>query len=590
MEEEESSVPPRDEKAEGGEVEEEEEEPLLQFHQMGLDDRLLRAIAHLGWKEPTLIQEKAIPLALEGKDILARARTGSGKTGAFLIPLLQKILTSKRAATGVQVIRAIIIAPTKELSAQTLNNVVGLTSSCSREIRAMDVSSSSSVASLAETPDILIGTPSRLLAHVAAGNVEVKDSLEYLVIDEADLVFALGYEEDTKALVQHFPKIFQAFLMSATLNEDVKLLKKLFLHNPVTLKLQESILPSSMQLIQYQLQCEEEDKFVLIYTLFKLKLISGKTILFVNSVDKCYRLKLFLDQFGIRACVLNSELPANCRCHIVSQFNEGLYDIVIAADEVASSSTPSSSSSSKSKKDRKQERQKVKAAKEFGVSRGIDFQNVANVINFDFPPNLDSYIHRVGRTARADNKGTALTFCTARDTSALESMEADLRSEGGEADIFKPFNFRMEEIEGFRYRSKDAMRKVTSIAVKEARLKEIKSELLASSKLKAYFEDNPRDLQLLRHDKTLAPKSEAHLKNVPDYLVPDTLKGLQHEKRDARGGGRGGGGRGGRGGRGAGRGGGSVRDGKGEAFKKFKRKQNDPLKSFQFNSKKRKTS
>ena len=111
--------------------------------------------------------------------------------------------------------------------------------------------------------------------------------------------------------------------MSATLNEDVKLLKKLFLHNPVTLKLQESILPSSMQLIQYQLHCEEEDKFVLIYTLFKLKLISGKTILFVNSVDKCYRLKLFLDQFGIRACVLNSELPANCRCHIVSQFNEG---------------------------------------------------------------------------------------------------------------------------------------------------------------------------------------------------------------------------------------------------------------------------
>ena len=113
--------------------------------------------------------------------------------------------------------------------------------------------------------------------------------------------------------------------MSATLNDDVKLLKKLFLHNPVTLKLQESILPSSMQLIQYQLQCEEEDKFVLIYTLFKLKLISGKTILFVNTVDKCYRLKLFLDQFGIRACVLNSELPANCRCHIVSQFNEGKF-------------------------------------------------------------------------------------------------------------------------------------------------------------------------------------------------------------------------------------------------------------------------
>jgi len=581
------------------EEDEEEEEVPLQFHQMGLDDRLLKAIAHLGWKEPTLIQEKAIPLALEGKDILARARTGSGKTGAFLIPLLQKILSSKRSATGIQVTRAVIIAPTKELSAQTLKNVVDLASSCSKEIRAIDVSSSSSsssssLAPLAETPDILIGTPSRLLAHAVAGHVDVKESLEYLVIDEADLVFALGYEEDTKSLVQHFPKIFQAFLMSATLNEDVKLLKKLFLHNPVTLKLQESVLPSSLQLIQYQLQCEEEDKFVLMYTLFKLKLISGKTILFVNSVDKCYRLKLFLDQFGIHACVLNSELPANCRCHIVSQFNEGLYDIVIAADELASSSSPSSSStSSSSSSTSKSKKKKTKAAKEFGVSRGIDFQNVANVINFDFPPTLDSYIHRVGRTARADNKGTALTFCTLRDCGALESMEAELRSEGGEAEIFKPFNFRMEEIEGFRYRAKDAMRKVTSIAVKEARLKEIKSELLASSKLKAYFEDNPRDLQLLRHDKTLAPKSEAHLKNVPDYLVPDTLKGLQHDRRGEGGGpkrSRGGGCGGGRGrGRGGGVGGGGGRGG-GDAFKKFKRKQNDPLKSFQFNAKKRKTS
>jgi len=557
----------------------EEDETVLQFHEMGIDDRLLKAIAGQGWKEPTLIQEKAIPLALEGKDILARARTGSGKTAAFLIPLLHKILTSKRTATGAQVTRAMVIAPTKELSAQTLANVVSLASSCSREIRAVDIASlpAGTGGTLSETPDIVIGTPSRLLAKVLAGIIDVRESLEYLVIDEADLIFALGYEEDTKCLVQHLPKIFQAFLMSATLNEDVKVLKKLFLHNPVTLKLQESILPSALQLVQYRLECQEEDKFVLIYTLFKLKLIVGKTILFVNTVDKCYRLKLFLDQFGIRPCVLNSELPANCRCHIVSQFNEGLYDIVVAADEVITMS-----GKQKNKKDKKMEKQKTKA-KEYGVSRGIDFQNVANVINFDFPPSLDSYIHRVGRTARADNKGTALTFCTVRDNESLTSMEADLRLGGSEdGEIFKPFNFRMEEIEGFRYRAKDAMRKVTSIAVKEARLKEIKAELLSSQKLKAYFEDNPRDLQLLRHDKTLAPKGESHLKNVPDYLVPDTLKSLQTG---------GGGSRGGGGGRGGGhkgalaRGGGRKKVfGGGEAAKKFKRKQNDPLKSFQFST------
>jgi len=558
-------------------TEDEEEQPLLQFHQMGLDDRLLKSIAVLGWNEPTLIQEKAIPLALEGKDILARARTGSGKTGAFVIPLLQRLLAAKRTATGTQVTRAVIVTPTKELAAQTLKNVTELAASCAREIKVMDVASTQM--SLPETPDILIGTPSRLLSNVIAKHVDVKESLEYLVIDEADLIFALGYEEDMKALVQHFPKIFQAFLMSATLNDDVKVLKRLLLHNPVTLKLEESILPSALQLIQYQIKCDEEDKFVLIYTLMKLKLISGKSLLFVNTIDRCYRLKLFLDLFGIHACVLNSELPANCRCHIVSQFNQGLYDIIIAADEVvpSGSSQGDRRSSSKSKKDKKLEKQKQKQTKEYGVSRGIDFQNVSNVINFDFPPTLDSYIHRVGRTARAENKGTALTFCTSRDEEALAAMEDDLRAEydqsggDGDAEIFKPFNFRMEEIEGFRYRAKDAMRKVTSIAVKEARLKEIKTELLASQKLKAYFEDNPRDLQLLRHDVTLAPKADPHLKNVPDYLVPDTLKSLQEK------------------GAGPSRTANKAKFGKTDAFKRFKRKQNDPLKSFQFSAgKKRK--
>ena len=131
---------------------------------------------------------------------------------------------------------------------------------------------------------------------------------------------------------------------------------------------------------------EQEDKFVLIYGLFKLKLIQGKTIIFVNTVDKCYQMKLYLEQFGIPICVLNSELPTASRCHILAQFNKGIYDVIVASDEKF---LIDSTDTKKREKDT-----------ESGVARGIDFQYVSNVINFDFPSDTDSYIHRVGRTAR----------------------------------------------------------------------------------------------------------------------------------------------------------------------------------------------
>ncbi|CAG5127606.1 unnamed protein product [Candidula unifasciata] len=493
---------------------------------MGFDDRILEAISKLGWSQPTPIQEKAIPLALQGKDILARARTGSGKTAAYAIVVIHKLLYLKQTASE-QAIRAVILTPSKELCSQTYRSIQGLTSGCSRDIKCVDISPQVPLASqrpiLLEKPDIVVATPSRLLAHIRAENIHLKDSLEMLVVDEADLVFSFGYEADVKELLSNFPKIYQAFMMSATLGQDVNTLKKLVLHNAVILKLEESQLPETSQLNQYQIKCEEGDKFALTAALLKLNLIRGKTIFFVNSVNRCYLLKLFLEQFGVRACILNSELPVNSRCHIVNQFNDGLYDYIIAADEaVAEASTPKSLSQQKSKPSRFRKRDK-----EYGVSRGIDFYNVSNVVNFDFPQNADAYIHRVGRTARADNPGTALSFVSIKDGDKLKEVEAVLLGEaGGQGDsVFKPYNFRMEEIEGFRYRSKDALQAVTRSAIQEARMKDIKQEIFNSSKLKSYFDDNPHDLQALRHDKPLhSVKTTKELKHVPDYIVPQALR------------------------------------------------------------------
>ena len=512
---------------------EEEDEKPHQFHEMGLDDRILKAVAKLGWCTPTLIQEKAIPLILEGKDVLAKGRTGSGKTGAFVIPLVQKILEGKKT-NAEQSVKALLLAPTRELAAQIHQAVVDLTRSCGRVVRCVDVSSSQANASLeaqkpllvGDLPDIVVGTPSRILGHMKAGHLKLEESLEMMVIDEADLIFSFGHENDLRGILAGgLPTTYQAVLTSATLTEDVTRLKKLVLHNPVSLKLEEPSLPDSTQLTQYKIMMEQEDKFVLIYALFKLRLIQGKTIIFVNNVDKCYQTKLYLEQFGIPVCVLNSELPTASRCHIVSQFNKGVYDAIVASDEKFLMEN----------NDSNQTRDKDK---ESGVARGIDFQFVSNVINFDFPPDVDSYIHRVGRTARGNNKGTALSLIAARELERANQVEEHLREKeglGSDSDdsVFKPYQFKIEELDGFKYRAMDAWRSVTRIAVREARLKEIRQEILNSAQLQAHLADNPKDAKVLRHDKSLhTVKHQPQLRNVPDYIVPHSLRNVSRKRSD----------------------------------------------------------
>ncbi|XP_076461851.1 putative ATP-dependent RNA helicase DDX56 [Babylonia areolata] len=538
------------------------EDDPVSFSDMGLDDRILKAIAKLGWTEPTPIQEKAIPLSLEGKDVLARARTGSGKTAAFAIPVVQKLLLAKQTATE-QAVRAIVLTPARELCLQAYKKIMEVSSCCSREIKCVDISPQASLQSqrplLAEKPDIVVGTPSRILAHLRAGHLELH-AVQMVVVDEADLVFSFGYETDIKKLLEDLPRIYQAFLMSATLSEDVKALKKMVLHNPVILKLKESQLPEAAQLTQYYIKCDIDDKFTLLVALLKLGLVRGKTILFVNSVDSCYKLKLFLEPFGIPSCVLNAELPVKSRCHIVSQFNEGLYELIIASDENLLEK-PNSKPNSKGKTSRKKD-------EEYGVARGIDFKNISNVINFEFPKSVDAYIHRVGRTARGDQQGCALSFVGLQENNMFDAVDSAQKAQEDSPSVFTPFHFNMKEVETFKYRAMDAMKAVTRTAVREARLKEIRQEILASEKLKTYFEDNPRDLQVLRHNKALGTtRMPQTLKHVPDYAVPEALKSVSRRQRKRRG---------------KAKTSETTERAPTTAQAKFKKRKADPLKSFEF--------
>jgi len=369
-----------------------------------------------------------------------------------------------------------------------------------------------------------------MLKQFELKNVQLNDAFESFVIDEADLIVSFGYDEDLRKILNYLPNLYQSYLLSATVDADVNTLKQIVLRNPAVLTLKDEE-PES-KLTQYYYKCTDKEKFLHLYFLLKLKVEpfgSHKTLIFVNDIDRCYRLKLFLEQFGIRSCVLNSELPVQSRIHVVEEFNRGMYNYLIATDE-AGDIKSKSNNNKKNEKSKNNKSSKKKNDNEYGVSRGIDFQNVKAVINFDFPETQVSYMHRVGRTARGvGNEGFSLSFINT-DAKVIDQEEKIFKEVEEHFESLNqkllPFELDKNAIEGFRYRVEDGIRAVTRVAVREARIKELKSEIITSEKLKAHFEDNPKDLQALRHDKALhTARVQAHMKHVPDYLLPDSVDG-----------------------------------------------------------------
>ncbi|KAF9898730.1 ATP-dependent DNA/RNA helicase [Lobosporangium transversale] len=587
----------------------------ITFADLGLDDRLLRGLAKLNFTKPT----PALP-------------TNSPETTAT---------------------RGLVLVPTVELAGQVTAFTNNILLFCGRAVNVLNIAGKQNdkvqQPLLATQPDIIVATPSRILAQLKINAVDLKTHFQTLVIDEADLVCNYDYQEDVKELLTFLPKIYQSFLMSATLGDDVDSLKQLVLRSPAVLKMEDKTMDSSWDnLKQLYTVCTETDKYLILYVLLKLKLLKGKCIIFVNDIERCYRLKLFLEQFSIPSVVLNSELPLNSRVHIVEEFNKGKYDYMIATDEsglkgekeegekeedesikvikegeeedgdeqdegeddkeeegeednipegeiemeldgldgedldgsedemevmmrasdndededeataleeMGEKSTTSSKKRKQPEEDAKSEsttnatgstksKKKLgpKKDQEYGVSRGIDFVNVAAVVNFDFPPTAKSYTHRVGRTARGGQMGTSLSFVVTAEQKEKALKASQIAGGGGWAHlqgndeavfnrvmkqqtaagcIINPYTIPMQQLAGFRYRMDDAMRAITKSSIREARLKELKAEMLNSEKLRAHFEDKPKDLEFLRHDKTLHPtRVQPHMKHVPEYMMP----------------------------------------------------------------------
>jgi ATP-dependent RNA helicase DDX56/DBP9 len=360
----------------------------LAFTDFGLDPRLLQAVAKQNYEKPTLVQRKAIPLALAGQDVLCKAKTGSGKTAAYVLPLLASILKKKRTTSSPST-STLVLVPTRELADQVFKAIEQFAAFCARDVQTVKLTDKLSEAVqrslLSNSPDIVISTPARAWNNVNSSALSL-ESLSCLVLDEADLILSYGYSEDMDNLKKSIPNGVQTIMMSATLSAEVDALKSIFYREPTLLDLEEPEADGE-GITHYVVKCAEDEKFLLAYVIFKLRLIQGKCIIFVADIDRSYRLKLFFEQFGIRSCILNSELPVNSRIHVVEEFNRNVYDIIIASDEKsemlnvdADEDDDEDKKASEKESEGKRPQKKRKVAKrdsEYGVSRGMFTSTIA---------------------------------------------------------------------------------------------------------------------------------------------------------------------------------------------------------------------
>ena len=499
------------------------EEVGQKWTDFGIDRKLLQGIKKMKFAEPTLIQSSVIPLALNGKDILARASTGSGKTAAYSIPTCHKLLSTLTGKMGKgSVVSALIMVPSRELCHQVASHFVNILRSCEGRLQVMNLAAIEPNEWSGGRCEIAVGTPTVTLSHVKSGNIKLSE-LQVSVIDEADCLLS---HPTVRRLRSLYPTSTQSFLMSATLSPGVLELKRLLLNKPVVVKLEEEDeddsnddqpVPSvadmkgkyNPKISQYYVPCyNESEKFCFLYSLVRLQHVKGKILIFVDHIDKAYRLKLFLDKFGLHGAVLNKDVPMNSRNHIVAQYNSGEYNILIATEESVKYTTS-----------------------EYSVSRGVDFREVSAVINFDLPLDLTedsakAYIHRIGRTGRAGKEGTAITFMSRKSLRETDSptwlsyMNAYLESAGQQI-LPHEFATKTEEALRLQYRTDDALQSIKKKTIKEEKVRELVSEAMASEALKEHFSENPRDLAALQHIAPQKPAEQlaaASRSFVPSYM------------------------------------------------------------------------
>ncbi len=357
----------------------------MSFRELGLDDRVLRAVQDAGYTEPTPIQAAAIPEILSGHDVIGIAQTGTGKTAGFTLPMLTKLAASPSKGKT----RALILAPTRELVVQIEENVRAYGKFLSLRIATVfgGVGERPQMQALRSGADLVIATPGRLLDLMDQGCADFS-GLEFLVFDEADRMLDMGFLPSIKRVVKPLPKQRQTLLFSATLSREIEALTRDFQRSPRTVEIGRRSNPADT-VAQFVYEVPRHLKQALLLHLLQDESLD-MVLVFSRTKHGADRIARKLEQQGIRCGTLHSNRSQNQRLRALKAFKDGEIRVLVATDIAA---------------------------------RGIDVDGISHVVNFDFPMHPEDYVHRIGRTGRAHAVGDAISFVTNEDYSALKALE-----------------------------------------------------------------------------------------------------------------------------------------------------------------------
>ena len=393
-------------------------EPPL-FDTLPLDPKLLRAVADSGYTVMTPIQAKAIPLVLEGRDIMGAAQTGTGKTAAFTIPLLQKMLRHENASMSParHPVRALVLAPTRELADQVANNVKNYAKHTQLRSAVVfgGIDMKPQTLQLKAGVEVLIATPGRLLDHIEAKNA-VLNQVEYVVLDEADRMLDIGFLPDLQRILSYLPKARQTLLFSATFSPEIKKLANSYLQDPLLVEVARPN-ATATNVEQRFFGTNDDDKRAVVRQIIKQRGLT-QALVFVNSKLGAARLARSFERDGLRTQALHGDKSQDERLKALAAFKAGEVDLLVATDVAA---------------------------------RGLDITDLPAVFNFDVPFHAEDYVHRIGRTGRAGASGLAVTLVTRDDTRMVADIEKlikkKLEIEPFELEDDRPVRPRREDVE-----------------------------------------------------------------------------------------------------------------------------------------------
>ena len=400
----------------------------MRFTEFEFDDRLMEGIDAAGYEEATPVQEQVIPHILAGKDIIASAQTGTGKTAAFLLPLIHNILKNP---TNNNSISALVVVPTRELAIQIAQHLEGFSYFAGISSIAVYGGGDGNAfiqekKALSGGADIVVCTPGKMLSHIKMGYVKL-DGLKYLILDEADRMLDMGFYDDIMFVIKHLPAKRQNLLFSATMPVKIRELARKILHHPIEVNIAISKPPD--QIVQKVFFVYETQKIPLVAHLLK----EGKqtdVLIFCSSKLSVKQLTRELKRLRFNADEIHSDLEQDQREEVLSRFRSGKLGILVATDI---------------------------------LSRGIDIDSIELVINFDVPHDGEDYVHRIGRTARAKAEGSAYTLVTPQEQYKFSGIEKLMElkvpvglvpKELGETPVYDPAAFKKKSGKNRFYRKK----------------------------------------------------------------------------------------------------------------------------------------